>query len=174
MSSLSGERATILRILAEQRDLLLITVRGIGDEEATQRTTVSDLTLAGIVKHLTACERTWAHIVTERDGNPPGWPGSEEQYRMGEGETLASLVADYTAAARETEEAVATLTDLDRVIQLPAAPWWPEPPAWSIRFILLHLLRETAHHCGHADIIREALDGANTTRSMTGEASITT
>ncbi|MFE3029860.1 mycothiol transferase, partial [Nocardia tengchongensis] len=48
-------------------------------------------------------------------------------------------------------------------VPTPTAPWAPERVWLSVRYILLHILREIAHHSGHADIIREALDGANTT-----------
>jgi hypothetical protein len=59
---------------------------------------------------------------------------------------------------------VAALPDLDVSVPLPRTPWSPHDPGhWSVRRILLHLIRETAQHAGHADIIREALDGANTT-----------
>ncbi len=163
-NTVTGERGGILRILAEQRDTLRITVRGINDAQAGQRTTVSDLTLGGLIKHAAQCERTWVQILTE-GGTPAGFI-DPEQYCMRDGETLAGLLDEYAAAARATEEAVATLADLDRIVQVPSAPWWSDPPRWSIRHILLHLVRETAQHSGHADIIRESLDGANTTMQM--------
>jgi hypothetical protein len=83
---------------------------------------------------------------------------------MAEGDTLPALLERYDSAARATEEAVAALPDLDVSVPLPKTPWSPpEPEYWSARRILLHLIRETAQHAGHADIIRETLDGANTT-----------
>lgn len=161
---LPGERGELLHSLAEQRALLLITVRDITDAQAAERTTVSELTLGGIIKHLIRGERVWMQIMVKGDGELPGGMLDLEQYRMAEGETLAGLLAQYTAAAHRTEESVAALPDLDRSVPLPKTPWSPpETVHWSARRILLHLIRETAQHAGHADIIREALDGASTT-----------
>ena len=163
----TGERAEILRILAEQRSTLLITVRGISDADAGRHTTVSALTLGGIIHHLTRCEASWLQIMTEPVATIPPGMIDEAQYRMPEDRTLAELLEAYAAVARATEDAVAALPDLDQQIRLPEFPWAPGATMrWSARHILLHLIRETAQHCGHADIIREALDGANTTRQM--------
>lgn len=161
---LRGERGELLRALAEQRELLLITVRGLTDAQATQRTTVSALTLGGIVEHLTRGEQVWMQIMVKGDGELPEGMLDMEQYRMADDETLTGLLERYAAAAQTTEEAVAVLPDLDRSVPLPKTPWSPpETVFWSARRILLHLIRETAQHAGHADIIREALDGASTT-----------
>ncbi len=75
------------------------------------------------------------------------------------GDTLAGLLDGYEQVARRTEELVWTLPDLDAVHPLPEAPWFEPGANWSIRRVLLHILAETAQHAGHADIIREALDG---------------
>ncbi|MEU7282906.1 DinB family protein [Streptomyces sp. NPDC045431] len=161
---LPGERGELLRALAEQRELLLITVRGITDAQAAQRTTVSELTLGGIVKHMASGERVWAQIMAKGDGEIPDGMLDTGQYRMSEEDTLPALLETYETASRMLEEAVIALPDLDRSVPLPRTPWSPpETVYWSARRILLHLIRETAHHSGHADIIREALDGASTT-----------
>ncbi|MFD3661810.1 DinB family protein [Streptomyces sp. NPDC058659] len=161
---LRGELGELLRALAEQRELLLITVRGITDAQAAQRTTVSELTLGGIVKHIARGHHVWTQILAKGDGELPDGMLDMEQYRMAGGETLAGLLEQYATEARGTEEALVGLPDLDRTVPLPRTPWSPpETVYWSVRRILLHLLRETAQHAGHADIIREALDGASTT-----------
>ncbi|MFH8894804.1 DinB family protein [Streptomyces coeruleorubidus] len=160
----SPEKTDLSQALAEQRELLLITVRGLTDAQAAQRTTVSELTLGGIVKHLAQGEEAWTRIMTKGDGELPDGMLDMGQYRMAESETLPALLERYAAAARATDEAVAGLPDLGRSVLLPTTPWSPpESEYWSARRILLHLIRETAQHAGHADIVREALDGANTT-----------
>ncbi|MEU1861623.1 DinB family protein [Streptomyces gardneri] len=164
LPSLEGERGELLHALAEQRELLLITVRGISDAQAVQRTTVSELTLGGILKHLTRAEQVWTQIIAKGDGELPEGMLDMEQYRMVDGETLAGLLEQYAAAARTTEDTLAGLPDPGRIVPLPRTPWSPpETVYWSVRRILLHLIRETAQHAGHADIIRETLDGASTT-----------
>ncbi|MFD5160472.1 DinB family protein [Streptomyces hawaiiensis] len=160
----SSEKTDLLAAFAEQRALLLITVRGLTDAQAARCTTVSELTLGGIVKHLARGEEAWTHVMTRADGELPDGMLDMGQYRMAEGDTLPALLERYARAARATEEAVAALVDLDVSVPLPRTPWSPpEPEYWSARRILLHLIRETAQHAGHADIIREALDGANST-----------
>jgi hypothetical protein len=79
---------------------------------------------------------------------------------MAPGETLAGLLEDYARVARRTDELVAGLPDLDSSQPLPEAPWFEPGARWSARRVLLHLIAETAQHAGHADIIRESLDGA--------------
>ncbi|MET9577296.1 DinB family protein [Streptomyces sp. DT199] len=160
----SSEKTDLLAAFAEQRALLLITVRGLTDAQAGRRTTVSELTLGGIVKHLATGEEMWTRIMSERDGELPDGMLEVAQYRMAEDDTLPALLERYASAARATEEAVAALPDLDVGVPLPKTPWSPpEPESWSARRILLHLIRETAQHAGHADLVRETLDGANTT-----------
>ncbi|MFI8435788.1 DinB family protein [Streptomyces sp. NPDC079020] len=159
-----GERGELLRALAEQRELLLITLRGITDVQAAQRTTVSELTLGGIVKHMAKCQQVWAQILVRADGELPDGMLDMEQYRMAEGETLPGLLELYSAATRALDEAVRSRPDMDRTVPLPRTPWSPpETVHWPARRVLLHVIRESAQHAGHADIIRETLDGASTT-----------
>ena len=165
-SGSAGERAELFQALVEQRDVLLIAVRGIDDAQAAARTTVSALTLGGIIRHLAQGNRAWAAIMSGREGTPEGF-WDLEQYQMRETDTLAGLLEEYATAARAFEDAVVALPDLDRQVPLPEAPWAPGVINWwSARRILLRLLRETAQHAGHADIIRESLDGASTTAQL--------
>ena len=64
--------------------------------------------------------------------------------------------------ASHTDELIGTLPDLDAAHRLPEAPWFPPDATWSVRRVVLHIIAETSQHAGHADIIREALDGAKT------------
>ena len=76
------------------------------------------------------------------------------------GETLAGALDQYEEAAARTNATVAGIDDLGRRVPLPAAPWFPDSERCTVRLVLLHLIEETARHAGHADIVREALDGA--------------
>jgi hypothetical protein len=76
-------------------------------------------------------------------------------------DTLADLLADLVAAGEETEAVIAGIADLDQAVPVPDEPWFPKDiEAWSVRFVLLHLIEEVARHAGHADIVREHVDGA--------------
>ena len=83
-------------------------------------------------------------------------------FRMLGGEALAGLLEEYAQVAKRTDEVVASLPDLDAEQPLPERPWFERGAKWSARTVLLHILAETAQHSGHADIIREAIDGAKT------------
>ena len=85
------------------------------------------------------------------------WSGG---FRLLPEESLDGVLAGYEAVARRTNELVASLPDLDVSHPLPKAPWFAPGERWSARRVLLHIMAETAHHAGHADIIRKSLDGA--------------
>jgi hypothetical protein len=165
--TMTGERADLKQALAKQRYFLRFTVRDVTDEQAAQRTTASELCLGGVIKHVTAAERQWVRFILEGPSAMGG--GWEDEgavsswldgFRMLPGETLASLLAEYDAVASQTDALVATLPDLDSSHPLPEAPWFEQGARWSARRALLHVIAETAQHAGHADIIRESLDGA--------------
>ncbi|HLZ32272.1 MAG TPA: DinB family protein [Chloroflexota bacterium] len=160
----TGERADLLETLAKHRYFLRFTVRDLSDAQAAQRTTVSALCLGGLIKHVAAVERGWLNFVLGgaegmAAGADPDW---ERGFSMLPGETLAGLLDVYDQIARRTDEVVATLPDLDASHPLPEAPWFEPGARWSARRVLLHVIAETAQHAGHADIIRESLDGAKT------------
>ena len=81
---------------------------------------------------------------------------------MLETETLTGLLAAYEEIAARTDELVRTLPDLDAAQKLPEAPWFEPGSEWSARRTFLHIIAEAAQHAGHADIIRESLDGQKT------------
>jgi uncharacterized protein (TIGR03086 family) len=165
-AELSAERADILALLGAHRDFLRFTVRGLSDEEASRRTTVSALCLAGILKHVTAVERQWANFIVQGASAIPSleemYARHADQFRVLEGETLAGLLAAYDRVAARTDDLVAALPDLDLAHPLPEAPWFEPGASWTARRAVLHIVAETAQHAGHADIIREALDGQKT------------
>ncbi|MFE3293377.1 DinB family protein [Rhodococcus sp. NPDC059234] len=164
------QQSDILDLLAEQRSTFLITYRGLDEAGARTRSTASELTLITLLKHVTGTERGWVRTMVERDEDAEfDMAEGTRSWTVGPDETLEALLADYEAAARETEAAVREL-DLDVPVPLPTAPWSPERQWWSGRKILMHILRETAQHAGHADIVRECLDGANTTMTMGADA----
>jgi Protein of unknown function (DUF664) len=170
------ERADLLASLRRHRDFLRFTVRGLSDEQARKRTTVSELTLGGLIKHVALTERSWDDFIVDGPApdagidwaaldwsNPPAevvaW---SEGHRMADTETLPGLLAGYDEVAARTDALVESLPDLDVAQQLPAAPWFEAGASWTARRVFLHIIAETAQHAGHADIIREALDGQKT------------
>src|ERR1700691_2417765 len=159
----SGERADLLAVLASHRRFLRFTTRDLTDEQARQRTTVSELCLGGLIKHVTDAERSWARFVVHgtsaqrafADMTPEDWARRADGFRLLADETLDGVLADYEAVAAGTDELVRTLPDLDLAHPLPAAPWFPPGEQWTARQVFMHIVSETAQHAGHADIIRE-------------------
>ncbi|MGW6457309.1 mycothiol transferase [Streptomyces sp. NPDC055078] len=161
-----SETDEILDMLGTARRTLLITLRKVTDAEAGERATVSELTLGGILNHLTQGERVWTHIMTDNTGGTPEGMWDMGQYATPAGATVRELRRAYEEAARATDAAARTVHP-DTEVPLPETPWEPGVVhRWSVRRILLHLFQETAQHAGHADIIRESLDGASTTEQL--------
>ena len=159
-----SERADILETLHAHRYFLRYTLRDLTDEQAADRPTVSRLCLGGLVKHLTRVERGWIDFVLDRQAGLGAGSADDHalSFQMSAGETVADLLAEYERAAKETDEVVAGVENLDASHPLPPAPWFPPGARRSNRRVFLHLIAETAQHAGHADIIREAIDGAKT------------
>ncbi|MFI9724298.1 DinB family protein [Streptomyces sp. NPDC052396] len=164
----TGERADLLEMLGKQRHFLRFTTRDLTDEQAGRRTTASELCLGGLIKHVTEVERRWTAFLLEGPSAMGDFTAMTEAdlarwadgFRMLPGETLAGVLAEYEEVARHTDELVAALPDLGATQPLPKAPWFEAGAQWSARRVLMHIVAETAQHAGHADIIRESLDGA--------------
>jgi uncharacterized damage-inducible protein DinB len=164
--TITRERADLLETLATHRGFLVRTVQGMTDEQAGLRPTASELCLGGIVKHVTRVEEGWIAFILEGPGAiGPADAAAYESHLASflmEGETLEGLVARYEEVARRTDDLVVSLPSLDDSHPLPEAPWFEAGASWSARRTLLHVIAETAQHAGHADIIRESIDGAKT------------
>jgi uncharacterized damage-inducible protein DinB len=166
----TGERADIRATLANHRRFLRFTVRDLTDEQAALRPTASELCLGGLIKHVAEVESRWVDFILEGPSamsQPSDEPSGErdaggwlERFRMLPEDTLAGLLDRYEQVARRTEEVIDNLPDLDDSQPLPEAPWFEKGARWSARRVLLHILAETAQHAGHADIIRETVDGS--------------
>jgi uncharacterized damage-inducible protein DinB len=160
------ERADLLDTLSKHRQLLCHTAAGLTDDQARTRSTVSELTVGGLIKHVTRVEQRWANFMAEGVSafgtfGPDAFAAHAASFVMEPDETLAELLAGYAEVAARTDALVAKL-DLDAENPLPVTPWWPEGTRWSIRRAVVHVVAETAQHAGHADIVREAIDGQKT------------
>lgn len=166
-----GERADLLASLAHARFFLSFTARDLTDEQASERSTVSGLTIGGLIKHVTGVESGWANFIVEgaaamtqngkefADWTDEDYAERERDFQMQPGDTLEGVLETYRAAAARTDELVRTLPSFDTHQDLAKAPWNTEV-SWSARRVLQHIIAETAQHAGHADIIREAIDGS--------------
>jgi uncharacterized damage-inducible protein DinB len=157
---IQNERDGLLVFLEHQREAVRNATFGLHEDQARLSPTASALSLGGLVKHLADAESGWTeHIAGASSGG-----GTFEDYMasfvLSEDETLAGVLEEYKVVSARTDDVVKGVGDLGRRVPLPEAPWFPDPEDCTVRWILLHLIEETARHAGHADIIREALDGA--------------
>jgi hypothetical protein len=156
----TDERDGLLAYLAQQRTGLRLAAYGLTDDQARATPSASPLSIGGLIKHVAIMERGWSDIILQRGGR------SVDDYvagfELGPDETLAGTISAYDDVAKETESVVAGIADLGQSVPVPkGVPWFPaDVDAWSVRWVLLHLIEETARHAGHADIVRESLDGA--------------
>lgn len=151
----TDEPEQLLAYLDVQRQGLRAAVAGLDDEAARGRPTASSMSLAGLLEHVVAVERRW--VVAAVAGRPAGlWPVEDwdAEWQLTAEDTLERLLADLAAVAEETRGVVAAVPDLGDPCRLPSCA------QWSVRWVLLHLLEEHARHAGHADVLRESIDGA--------------
>jgi uncharacterized damage-inducible protein DinB len=162
------ERSDLLAVLAKNRHFLRFTTRDLSDEQAGLRTTASELTLGGLIKHVTLVERNWANFIEHGPsamGDSAAMTAEDiaawtAQFQLLPGETLDGVLAAYAEVAKRTDDLIRTLPDLNAAHPLPPRPWFQPGEEWTARRVLMHIIAETAQHAGHADIIRESLDGA--------------
>src|SRR2546427_1929588 len=161
-TALTGERADILETLAVHRQFLRHTVQGLTDDQARERTTRSELTLGGLIKHVAEVEKSWADFILEGPAATSGgvdWSEGMEippevlemwsaKFTLLPDETLDGVLADYEKVAQRTDDLVSTV-DLDASQPLPAAPWFEPGARRTARRGFLHIIAETAQHAGH-------------------------
>ncbi|MDP9296335.1 MAG: DinB family protein [Actinomycetota bacterium] len=142
----------------ERLDFLRATVvnkvAGLSDEQAFGHPVQpSELTPAGTVKHLTGVERFWFSI--DFAGADLPWPWTEEDphgaFGLTQGDTLEGIVAAYRAECDRSRREVAGAAVDDRARG--------SGMTFTLRYALVHMIEETARHCGHLDLLRERIDG---------------
>jgi len=157
----TSERDGLLAYLAQQRYVIRLAAYGLTDDQARVQLVPGGLSVGGLIKHVANVENGWIDTVLQLPSD-----ASEADYEagfsLGPDETLAGVIDRYDEVAARTESVVAGIDDLGQPVPVPKdVPWFPDDvEAWSVRWVLLHLIQETARHAGHADIAREAVDGA--------------
>jgi uncharacterized damage-inducible protein DinB len=147
---LDEERTQLDAFVEEYRRAVELTLDGLTEEQARRRLVPSATTLLGLLKHVTWMQRVWfEECVGGASRGELGLVQSvDESFRLGEDDTVASVIAAHRDACATARAAVADLS-LDTVVTGHRAG--PR----TLRWVYLQVLRELAHHCGHADILRE-------------------
>ena len=152
------ERAGLCEFLDYQREALIDKLQGLTDEQARTTPTSSSLSLLSLIKHSATWERRWFQVIVAGRSFPDEWPEVRSEqvdptFQLTDEDTVETLVADYREQIAASNEILGSL-DLDE----PCA--WPEMAEQNLRWVALHMIEETARHAGHADIIRETIDGS--------------
>ena len=135
-----------------QRDALLRKVRGASDEDVRKRLVPAETTLLGLVKHLAFVERGWfQHVFAGREGLE--FPDDDDdEFRIQPHETTGDIIRFYEAECAISRELIAGASPEDHARR-------PDRQDYTLRWIMMHMIEETARHAGHADILREQIDG---------------
>jgi Protein of unknown function (DUF664) len=165
----TDERSALREFLAFHQSAYFAVSYGLTDEQARSAPAVSALSIGGLVKHATEMQRTWMARVAAAPELPPkdNRPFDEiakefaDQHVMRPDQTLAGLLEAFETQNAKSLRLVET-ADLDATVPVPQdIPWFPKnQEPWSVRWVILHVINELARHAGHADIIRETIDGA--------------
>jgi hypothetical protein len=165
----ADERSALHEFMAFHQSAYFAVSYGLTDQQARSTPSASALSVGGLIKHTTAMQRTWMARVAAAPGEPAKDPRPfdaiardfADQHVMRPDETLAGLLTAFAAQNAESLRLVET-ADLDAAVPVPQdIPWFPKnQPAWSVRWVILHVINELARHAGHADIVRETIDGA--------------
>ena len=165
----SDERQTLLEFLRFNQNAFFAVAYGLADEQARSKPSVSALSIGGLIKHAANVQKGWvdraaaAPDFPPRDARPMQVIMAEyaDQHVMRDDETLEQLLDKLRKQNDETLRVFAGV-DLDTPVPVPhEVPWFPQDiDHWTVRWVALHLIEELTRHAGHADIIRESIDGA--------------
>lgn len=158
-AAVADERTTLDAFLDYYREAVKAKLHGLSDEDANRKLVASDTTLASLIKHLARVEMSWFQhrlAQTPLEELPYLQRVFEDpaiDFRVDPGESTDVLIARYDEQCALSREIAAT-KQLDDVVPHPALG------EVSMRWIMVHMIEETARHAGHADILREQIDGA--------------
>ena len=173
----ADERAGFKEYVAAQQYAFRAIAFGLTDEQARSTPSVSALSIGGLIKHVTSCQKGWM----ERVASAPQLPAADdrpmeevqaeyaEEFVMREDETLAGILAAFDEQNAETIRLI-EIADLAAAVPVPQeVPWFPKDvAAWSVRWVIFHMIEELARHAGQGDIIRESIDGATLYELLAG------
>lgn len=174
---IADERAGLKEYVAAQQYAFHALAFGLTDEQARSAPSVSPLSIGGLIKHVTACQQGWMERVaaapdlTESDKRPmeEQAEGYGDEFVVGPEETLADILAAFDEQNAETIRLIEE-SDLGAAVPVPpGVPWFPKDvPAWSVRWVIFHMIEELARHAGQGDIVRESIDGATLYELLAG------
>ncbi|MGH3726808.1 MAG: DinB family protein [Mycobacterium sp.] len=158
-----SDRDGLIGFLSQQQDTFRIVAFGLTDEQARLTPTVGTLSIGGLIKHITNVQHSWTDKIIAAPNAGSAGERAEDEFTLREDETLAGALEALAAQSGATLAAIEA-ADLEALVPVPTnAPWFPKDlDGWNVRWVVLHLIEELGRHAGHADIVRESIDGATT------------
>ncbi len=148
------ERSVLFGYLDYHRAVLARKAEGISDEQARQALCPpSDLTILGLIRHMTDVERGWFRVWFVAEDVPPLFE-QDEEWRVPAAATVAAALDAYWDEIRHADAHIKS-APLDQ-----RGSGEPRPGENSLRRVIVHMIEEYARHCGHADLLRQAIDGS--------------
>ena len=157
-ASPESERAGLIDFLDYQREALIKKLDSVSDHDARRAPTASSLSLLSLVKHSAIWERRWFQVIVAGRSFPGEWPEvrteePDETFQLTDEDNVKTVLAYYREQIAASQQILGNF-DLDTSCA------WPEMAEQNLRWVALHMIEETARHAGHADIIRETIDGS--------------
>ncbi|MFD6195347.1 DinB family protein [Mycobacteriaceae bacterium NPDC060252] len=150
----------LIEYIAAQQDAFRIVAFGLTDDQARLTPTAGTLSIGGLIKHVTNMLAGWTDKIVAAPDSGADSQRADDEFTLRDDETLAGAVAAFSAQSEATLAAIKE-KGLDTPVPVPSAPWFPKDvDAWNVRWVALHIIEELARHAGHADIVRESIDGA--------------
>ncbi|WP_406420547.1 DinB family protein [Streptomyces sp. NBC_00873] len=165
------ERGALLSFVEAQRGAIRRSLIGLTEEQAASRPSAGELSLSGLLKHVAETELNWLRLAQQRPNEKARTEETwADSFRLVGDETVPQMLEFWAKVAAETEEFIHSVESMSDTFPLPEAPWFPKDERCSMRWLLVHLVEEIARHAGHADIIRESLDGRTAFELVAEEA----
>lgn len=165
----TDERDALATYLVQQLEQLRISSLDLDDARLRTAPTAGSLSLAGLIAHVSQATARWLHHVQTHGVDVEHRPVEEEELAVAfegfhTGQEVPDLPGDQLLArlgsVRDLVRPITGSADLDARVPVPDAPWFPQDvDSWNVRWVVHHLIAEAARHAGHADLIRESLDG---------------
>jgi uncharacterized damage-inducible protein DinB len=158
----AAERDALGQYLDYQRETILLKTEGLTKDQLAQKIPTSDLTLAGLLYHLALVEESWLEgrflgLPDRQDWVDVDWVADPNwEFRTATTMDPGPLRQRYRDACERSRQAAASAASLDQLSAFKGNDGWQ----FTLRWVLLHLIEETARHAGHADLLREAIDGS--------------
>ncbi|MFT4125818.1 MAG: DinB family protein [Gordonia sp. (in: high G+C Gram-positive bacteria)] len=149
----AAERASLTAFLDYHRATLAMKCEGVADDDLKRCAVApSVLTLLGLIRHMAAVELSWFSVVLGGADAQPIWATNADDGFMVDASDVRETFVRWHDACSASRGILAQLPDLDYTVEFDGEPY-------SVRYVLLHMIEEYARHNGHADLLREAIDG---------------